>query len=51
MKPCSVAPVLAADVWYKLDDLSTKPSITDPPGASDSTVVVLLLVAEDKLIL
>ena len=40
----------AADVWYKLDDLTTKSSITDSPGVSDSSVVVLLLVAEDKLI-
>ena len=36
--------------WYELDDLNVKPSSTNPPGISDSSVTVLLLIAEDKLI-
>ena len=37
-------------IWYELDDLNVKPSSTNPPGISDSSVTVLLLIAEDKLI-
>src|ERR1700761_7393285 len=37
--------------WYELDDLNVKPSSTNPPGISDSSVTVLLLIAEDKLVI
>jgi len=34
--------------WYELDDLKAKNLVSNPPGVKDNTVVVLLLVAEDK---
>ena len=35
--------------WYELDDLKPKHFKSPPPGSSDSTVVVLLFLAADKL--
>jgi ubiquitin C-terminal hydrolase len=35
--------------WYELDDLKTSVNVTNPPGLDDTSVVVLLLIAEDKL--
>jgi ubiquitin C-terminal hydrolase len=37
--------------WYELDDLKGKPSVTNPPGTLDSSVTVLLLIAENRLII
>lgn len=36
--------------WYELDDLKSRSLPTSPPGLSDNSVTVILLVAEDKLI-
>ena len=36
-------------VWYVLDDLKVKSLVTRPPGIKDSSVAVILLIAEDKL--
>ena len=36
--------------WYELDDLKSKNSITKSPGINDNSVVVILLIAEDKLL-
>ena len=35
--------------WYELNDLKSENLVTDPPGVGDSSVVVLLLIAEDRL--
>ena len=35
--------------WYELNDLKSENLVTDPPGVDDSSVVVLLLIAEDRL--
>ena len=34
--------------WYELDDLKAKNMTTIRPGVKDTSVVVLLLIAEDK---
>ena len=36
--------------WFELNDLKSTNSLTHPPGSSDTSVVVLLLIAEDKLL-
>ena len=36
--------------WYELDDLKSRSLPTSPPGLSDNSVTVILLVAEDMLI-
>lgn len=35
--------------WFEVDDLRSKHFVTDPPGISDDSVVVILLVASDLL--
>ncbi len=35
--------------WYELDDLIPRNLPTNPPGVSDNSVTVILLIAEDKL--
>ena len=35
------------DTWFALDDLQSKSGVTQPPGINDSTVVILVLMAED----
>ena len=35
-----------ANKWFKLDDLRGNSSVTSSPGMKDSTVVILVLVAE-----
>ena len=42
--------VLTERGWFELDDLKSVNSLTHPPGLSDTSVVVLLLIAEDKLL-
>jgi ubiquitin C-terminal hydrolase len=36
--------------WYELDDLKTKSVTTQPPGANDKSVVMVLMIAEDKFV-
>jgi len=36
--------------WYALDDLKPTCLLTRPPGFKDSSVTVILLIAEDKLL-
>jgi len=35
--------------WHTLDDLNPKHRTSEPPGSMDSTVVILALIATDKL--
>ena len=42
--------VLTERGWFELNDLKSTNSLTHPPGSSDTSVVVLLLIAEDKLL-
>jgi len=36
--------------WFELDDLSSRNFATDPPGVNDKSVVLILLIAEDRLL-
>ena len=36
--------------WYELDDLISRNLSTQPPGVSDNSVAVILLIAVDKLV-
>jgi hypothetical protein len=36
--------------WYELDDLVSRNLRTSPPGVNDTSVAIILLIAEDKLI-
>jgi len=36
--------------WYELDDLRSENILSTPPGLRDNTAVVLLLLAEDRLV-
>ena len=40
---------LTEEGWYELNDLKKGNLLTDPPGHNDVSVVLLLLIAEDKL--
>ena len=50
MAPLLVVTVLTERGWIELNDLKSTNSLTHPPGSSDTSVVVLLLIAEDKLL-
>ena len=36
--------------WFVLDDLISRNLSTQPPGVSDNSVAVILLIAENKLV-
>jgi ubiquitin C-terminal hydrolase len=44
-----VTRVCTVNGWFEVDDLRRKHMVTDPPGVSDDSVVVILLVASDLL--
>src|SRR6185312_5951273 len=44
-----ITKVLTNGGWHELDDLVGKSLVTSPPGVSDDSVTIILLIAEDKL--
>ena len=38
--------MMSNKIWYECDDLKPENSVTNPPGLNDSSVVLLLLMAE-----
>ena len=45
-----ITKVLTNGGWHELDDLVGKSLVTSPPGVSDDSVTIILLIAEDKLV-